>query len=163
MACSKLIEWHNMLYSNLTAYALCSTMPLKIYLVPRGIQVMHKKLLHSSENVDSITIIFKKTRSLFDLKNIFIEFVVISSYSATNSFPLENWTKTTTLEGIVSVPINIMSSCFTICMYLLNQVISEGLPWKSPCLLSWKQIWRSYFIFVPWGHIGVCSMCWRIL
>lgn len=61
----------------MTAYALCSTKPLKIYHVPRGIQVMHKKLLHSSENVDSITIIFKKTRSLFDLKNIFIEFVVI--------------------------------------------------------------------------------------
>lgn len=43
MACSKLIEWYNMLYSNLTAYALRSIMPLKIYHVPRWIQVMHKK------------------------------------------------------------------------------------------------------------------------
>jgi len=44
MACSKLIGWYNILYSNPTAYALCFTIPLKIYLVPRGIQGMHKKL-----------------------------------------------------------------------------------------------------------------------
>lgn len=43
MACSKLIERYNMFYSNLTAYALHFIMPLKIYHVPRWIQVMHKK------------------------------------------------------------------------------------------------------------------------